>query len=194
MRRFVVILLMWIGLATAFRPSIAAQQAASVMPQSARKALTVQRIYSDPSLNGHLYAGMAWSPDGQRISFVKEVEHEGKAIWTIDTASGSSKVLVPSDKPTELLPPSPRNATQATGLGRRAASLYQWAPHGSALLLQSPTSLVWFDLKTQAGRTLVFGKEDIADPKISPDGQYVSFVRDHNLWLATVADGTVQAL
>jgi dipeptidyl-peptidase-4 len=48
-------------------------------------------------------------------------------------------------------------------------------------------------LKTQASRTLVSGKESIADPKISPDGRYVSFVRNHNLWLVSVADGKEHA-
>jgi len=196
MRHAVAILLICVGLSAAPGPPSAAQESGSQRPQSSRKPLTVQRIYSEPSLSGHLCAGVAWSPDGQRISFVKEDRRasEGKAIWTTDAATGSAKVLVPSDKLTALLPPPSGNATQATGLGRRPATLYQWAREGSALLLQGPTSLVWFDLKTQAGRALVSGKEEIADAKISPDGQYVSFVRDHHLWLVSVADAKVRAL
>src|SRR6266849_5883571 len=92
------------------------------------------------------------------------------------------------------LPPDTKKATQATGLGRHAPAEYQWAPGGGALLFQGPTSLAWFDLKTQASRTLVSGKESISDPKISPDGRYVSFVRNHNLWLISVADGKERAL
>src|SRR6266849_1854235 len=91
------------------------------------------------------------------------------------------------------LPPDAEKATQATGLGRHAPAEYQWAPGGGALLFQGPTSLAWFDLKTQASRTLASGKESIADPKISPDGRYVSFVRNHNLWLTSVADGKERA-
>ncbi len=41
---------------------------------------------------------------------------------------------------------------------------------------------------------LVSGKEDLADPKISPDGKFVSFIRDHNLWLVSIADAKVRAL
>jgi len=196
MRHRVSILFLCAGLYAAPCPPSAAQESGSQRPPSTRKLLTVQRIYSKPSLSGRLYAGVAWSPDGQRISFLKEDERasEEKAIWTIDAATGSAKVLIPSDKLTALLPPPSSNATQATGPGRRPATPYQWAPQSSALLLQGPTSLVWFDLKTQAGRALVSGKEEIGDPKISPDGQYVSFVRDHNLWLVSVADAKVRAL
>ena len=32
------------------------------------------------------------------------------------------------------------------------------------------------------------------DPKFSPDGQWVSFVRDSNLWVANIATGEIQAL
>jgi dipeptidyl-peptidase-4 len=195
-RRRVCILFICAGLSATPCPPSSAQESGSQRPQFSRKLLTVKRIYSEPSLSGHLYAGMAWSPDGQRISFFKEGERapEEKAIWTIDAATGKAKVLVRSDKLKALLPPANANATQATGLGRKAASLYQWAPQGSALLLQGPTSLMWFDLNTQTGRTLVSGKEQIADPKISPDGQYVSFVRDHNLWLVSVADAKARVL
>src|SRR5262249_19642184 len=124
MRHAVAILLICVGLSAAPGPPSAAQESGSQRPQSSRKPLTVQRIYSDPSLSGPLCAGLAWSPDGQRISFVKEGQHasEGKAIWTTDAATGSAKVLVPSDKLTELLPPPSGNATQATGLGRRPAT------------------------------------------------------------------------
>jgi len=83
---------------------------------------------------------------------------------------------------------------QATGLGRRAPSQYQWAPDGAGILFEGPTALAWLDVKSQIGRTLVPGKAGIADPKISPDGRYVSFVRDHNLWLVGVADGHERAI
>src|SRR6202041_3765185 len=35
---------------------------------------------------------------------------------------------------------------------------------------------------------------DVQDPKFSPDGQWVSFVRDSNLWVASVATGEAKAL
>ena len=35
------------------------------------KKLTVQRIYSEPSLSGHTLRGMTWTPDGKRVSFLE---------------------------------------------------------------------------------------------------------------------------
>jgi dipeptidyl-peptidase-4 len=152
----------------------------------------VERIYSQPSLSGRLTRGLAWTPDGKGLSYF-ETKGSGKdaktELWVMDAASGERRLLVPADKLESILPAETSRATQATGLGRRAPSQYQWAPDGMGILFQGPTALAWLDImKSQTGRTLVSGKATLADPKISPDGRYVSFIRDHNLWLVGVAD------
>src|ERR1700724_3792317 len=173
----------------------AAAPAAAAAPGS-YKPLTVDRIYSQPGLSGQLTRGIAWAPDSKQISFFKTdgTGKEAKSeLWVMDVATGQRRALLSADKLESLLPADSGRNTQATGLDRHAPAQYQWAPSGVALLFQGPTSLAWFDLKTQASRTLVSGKERIADPKISPDGRYVSFVRNHNLWLVSVADGKERA-
>ena len=176
-----------------------AQQTAAPAPAAtpaSSKPLTVDRIYSQPSLSGQLTRGIAWTPDSKQISFFKTdgaVKETKTELWVMDVATGQRRALLSADKLESLLPTDSGRNTQATGLGRHAPAQYQWAPSGVALLFQGPTSLAWFDLKTQASRTLVSGKESIADPKISPDGRYVSFVRNHNLWVVSVADGKERA-
>jgi dipeptidyl-peptidase-4 len=161
------------------------------------KALTVERIYSQPSLSGRSTAGLAWTPDGKQLTYFdtkgagKEVKTE---LWVMDARSGERRRLVAAEKLEAVLPVDSSKPTQATGLGRRAPAQYQWAPNSEGILFQGPTALAWFELKSQAARMLVFGKAAIADPKISPDGRWVSFVRDHNLWLMNIADGQEHAV
>ncbi len=179
--------------------SAQAQQPAPAPAGAARayKPLTVDRIYSEPSLSGRLTKGIAWTPDSKQLSYfeMKGAGKEAKTeLWVMDVATGQRRALLSADKLEAVLPPDSEKTTQATGLGRHAPAEYQWAPGGGALLFQGATSLAWFDAKTQTAHTLVSGKERIADPKISPDGRYVSFVRDHNLWLVSVADGKERAL
>jgi len=166
-------------------------------PRSAGKALTVERIYSQPSLSGRLTRGLAWTPDGKGLSYF-ETKGSGKdaktELWVIDAASGERRILVETDKLEAILPADMSRPTQATGLGRRAPSQYQWAPDGTGILFQGPTALAWLDLKTQTQRTLVSGKATLADPKISPDGRSVSFVRDYNVWLVNLTDGKERAV
>ena len=187
----------WVGIG----PALASGQV-TVPPkdndEAAKTGFSVDRIYGGSSLTGHLTAEIAWTPDGKRVSYFTDLEGEAKKarrkeLWEMDAATGEAKLLVGADKLDNALPAEAENTSQATGLGRHAPGQYQWAPNGDALLLQGGSALAWFDLKTQTARPLVAGKEAIADPKISPDGKYVSFVRDHNLWLVRVSDAKERA-
>jgi len=173
------------------------QVAAAQQTGTPGKALTVDRIYSVPSLSGRLTRGMAWTPDGKMLSYfeTKGTGKEAKTeLWAMDAATGERRLLVGSEKLETILPAESSKPTQATGPGRRPPSQYQWAPDGAGILFQGPTALAWLDLKSQAGRALVSGKAGIADPKISPDGHFVSFVRDHNVWVVNLADGKERAI
>ena len=184
-------------LATLLLPAFLATSSAAQQPAGARKSLTVERIYSQPGLGGRLTRGLAWTPDGKGLSYF-ETKGSGKEakteLWEMDAASGERRLLVSSDKLESILPAEPSKPTQATGLGRRAPSQYQWAPDGAGILFQGPTALAWLDVKSQTERTLVSGKATLADPKMSPDGRNVSFVRDHNVWLVNLADGKEHAI
>ena len=170
---------------------------ASLHAQDQKGILTVKRIYSQPSLSGKLYRGVQWTPDGKTVSYL-DSNGQGKddksGLWGLDVATGQRRVLVSAEKLAAVLPAEKSSQSQATGLGRRAASQYTWAPNGEAILFIGSKALGWFELKTQTARTLLQGKEAIADVKISPDGKFVSFVRAHNLYVVNVADGKGHAL
>jgi dipeptidyl-peptidase-4 len=191
-RRLLVLLLVVAGV-SAVPLGLAQQPPAVANPGE----LTVERIFAAPSLSGKLHAGLAWAPDGKRFSYV-EMTGSGKSakqeLWATEPATGQRSVLITGEQWESALTSATAKDTQATGLGRHAPPLYQWAPAGDAILLQGPTSLAWFDLKSHASRSLVSGTRELADPKISPDGKYVSFVRGHNLWMVGTADGKEHAL
>src|SRR6202790_3116467 len=180
--------------ALAFSAALRAQAPAAANPGE----LTVERIFGVPGLGGHLTRGIAWSPDGTKLTYL-QIAGPGKEakteLWVMNAATGTRSPLIAGEKYESALPAQPtRAASQATGLGRHAPAQYLWAPAGDAILLESSSALAWFDLKTQSSRVLVSGKDDLADPKISPDGKFVSFIRDHNLWLVSTADGKTRAL
>lgn len=159
--------------------------------------LTVKRIFAEPSLSGHAMRELGWVPDSKRLSYF-EIKGSGKdakpELWAMEAATGERSVLLSAEKLETVLPDSLSTQSQATGAAQHDSLHYQWAPGGDALLFEGPQALAWFDSKSQTARVLVDGKEDLADAKISPDGKYVSFVRDHNLWLVSTADGKERAL
>ncbi len=177
-----------------------AQQSAS--PAQAARPLTVERIYGAPNLSGRLTEGVEWSPDGKLLSYFHRTGagvEAGTDIWVLDVATGERRVLVDSEKLQKLLPPaapSPPGKAQQTGLGRLEPQKYSWAPGGDALLFVSQGDLYWLDLKTQAVKRLTQPaaadggtpeSRAVQDPKISPDGRWVSFVRGYDLWVVNVA-------
>jgi dipeptidyl-peptidase 4 len=173
--------------------------AQSGSPQSnASEALTVDRIFGGPSLNGRLTQGIEWSPDAKRISYLERdalgKESGGVELWTIDAMTGSRKVLVNAATLESVMRPQATSAVQSTGLGRIQPESYLWSPTGDSLLFIGSNDLIVLDLKKMAQKRLVTGDHELEDPKFSPDGKWVSFVRDANLWVANIASGEIKAL
>jgi dipeptidyl-peptidase 4 len=166
---------------------------AQTKPEAA-KELTVERIYGAPSLSGHLTPGIEWSPDGKRISYLDLNRGGGMELWTMDAATGARRLLVDAETLQIVMQPQKAKAIQSTGLGRIQPENYQWSPAGDSLLFTGASDLVLLDLKKMTSKSLAGGADDIEDPKFSPDGKWVSFVRDSNLWVVNVASGQLKAL
>ena len=158
------------------------------------KELTVERIFSAPSLSGQITSGIEWTPDGRRISFLGLSKGGGIELWTMDASTGDRRLLVNAQTLEATMQPQKTQAIQSTGLGRIQPENYFWSPSADALLFAGPSNLVLLDLKKMSSKTLVTGADDIEDPKFSPDGKWISFVRDSNLWIVSVAGGQPQAL
>jgi dipeptidyl-peptidase-4 len=175
-------------------PARAQSSASSAAPA---KELTVERIYSAPSLSGHLTEGIEWTPDSKRISFVARSGSEPDAsveMWAMDAATGERKVLVGAETLKAVTQPEKQQTIQSTGLGRVSAERYMWSPDGKGILFAGSSSLVLLDLATMKKKTIVTGEQDVEDPKFSPDGKWISFVRESNLWIANIASGETKEL
>ncbi|MGB6546240.1 MAG: DPP IV N-terminal domain-containing protein [Candidatus Acidiferrales bacterium] len=188
---------------------LAAGLAARANAQEAKPPapLTVERIYAGPSLAGRELTDIAWSPDGSRVTFLQDGAPSGGArpeMWIADAATGQQHVMLDQDHLAKLLGPAVSRGQQ-TGLGRVTPPSYFWAPDGKAVLFASASELVWYDIATQASRILVRAQAeaadnegddaaDLDDPKISPDGHWVSFLRDHDVWVVNVATGQMHAV
>lgn len=163
----------------------------------AGKALTVERIYSNPPLAGGLTQGIAWCPDSKCFSYLGPQgrgESAEPALWVMDTVTGERRVLVNAETLKSVMPAQKAKARQATGLGRVTVENYFWSPDGHSLLFTGGGNLVRLDLGTMASLVLVSGEEEAEDPKFSPDGKWVSFVRNSNLWVVNVSSGEIRPL
>jgi len=147
---------------------------------------TVSEIFNRlDSATGDPPEGISWSPDGKR------------ATW-IDDSGNLMQMAAAETQPKKLLAASRIGALLNANISDRDRDHrarydepdYVWAPDSNHLLFDTDGQLWYFDLKTgtgvQIGNT---GMQSGDDPKFSPNGQYVSWLHDHNLFLQRV-DGS----
>jgi len=165
---------------------------------AAPRKLTLEAITGSAPLSGPTLMKPKVSPDGTRVSFLrgKDTDRNRLDLWEYDVASGETRLLVDSSvvlPGTETL----SDEEKARRERQRIAALsgivdYQWAPDGKALLFPLGGELYLYDLGksgSDAVRKLTSGGGFATDPKVSPRGGYVSFVRGRDLWVIDLASG-----
>ena len=163
--------------------------------QPAKKQYTVEAIFA-PS-GDRAPAGIEWSPDGSKLSYIQAgANGEQESLYYFDPASGKSAQLIAADKLLALTPSTSnlKDDRQRENRARFGVAAYQWSPDSASLLFDALGQLWLFDLGKGKGRQLTDAKEPSSDPKFSPDGKYLSYVRAHNIYVRPTAGGAEIAL
>ena len=170
---------------------------ATALPAHAEK-LTLEAITGSAPLSGPTLTKPQIAPDGSRVTFLrgKDTDRNRLDLWEYDIASGQTRLLVDASV---VLPGEEvlSDEEKARRERQRIAALsgivdYQWSPDGKAMLFPLGGELYFYDLsKTgkDAVRKLTNGGGFATDPKISPKGGFVSFIRDRNLWVIDLTSG-----
>ena len=180
--------------------SAALVQAAETGEPAEMKAaaeLTIDRIYDAPALAGKTLLGLKVSPDGSRVTFLrgKETDQFQLDLWEYRIADGSTAMLVDSKR----LQPGAEQLSDEEKARRersRTASLkgileYAFSPDGKKLLFPLNGEVYLYDLAQAADKAVQKLTERalgfVTDARVSPQGRYLSFVRNQNLWVIELA-------
>ncbi|MFQ5693203.1 MAG: DPP IV N-terminal domain-containing protein, partial [Nitrospinota bacterium] len=182
-------------------PGAAASTAPAPSEGGGQGQLTVERIYTDPPLAGRLPAQVQFDPDGKYVTFLEAEGDEPPSLWQVDVQTGQRSALIPADRMPlrEEEEEEGQEGREAAGEGAAEASRfridsYQWSPAGTQILILSSGELFVAEVETGDVRRLTETRENESDPKFSPDGKWVAFVRAHNLHAVPAAGGGQQAL
>ncbi|KQY08858.1 peptidase S9 [Massilia sp. Root133] len=171
--------------------------ALSAVPASAER-LTLDRIHADPALAGPGVRSLRVSPDGERVTFLRgRTDNQFQLdLWEFNMKDKTTHRLVDSK---QLVPNENLSLEEKARRERaRTASLsgilsYSWSPDGKQLLVPIAGDLYLVDVnRPEAARKVASG--NVGDPKISPKGRYVSYVRDQNLFVIDLATGQERQL
>ena len=151
-------------------------------------ALTIERLCGSPALAGDTPSGLKLAPDGSRITYLKgrSSEQAFKDLWEMEVSSGKHKLLIDADLMSigELSDEEKaRRERMRAGEGRGIMD-YFWSEDSKSIVIPAGDKLYQFHV---ANSSLVclsdIGNGDLTDPKLSPKGKWISFIRDNNIFI-----------
>ena len=169
---------------------LSAGRAQTVAPAATPKQLTIEQIFAEGGVTGRAPETLKWSPDGTKVSFVQRDDAgEHGELWYVDAATGEKKILVSEIKLSQLAPPTSKihDEREKERVTRNHVAAYIWAPDSKHLLFDSQGQLWYYSLDTGTAVQLTSSPEASQDPKFSPDGKQLAYVRRHNLHLHPVS-------
>ena len=153
--------------------------------------ITIDRIYSSPSLNGKTPKALQFSPDGSRVTYL-----QGKAenlyqydLWEYNLASKENKLLVDSQQlfsGTEVLSDEEKARRERKRVYGSGIMEYTFSKDGTALLFPLNGDVYYYNLTSKSAKRLTQTPEFETDVKFSPKGNYVSFIREQNIFMLNI--------
>lgn len=166
-------------------------------PQHRTPRLTIDRLYSLPSLIGTEPRGFAWSADGHHLAFLWNDEgFNFRDIWVLDTEDSDPSprrvTSMPREDGTSTVDgDDPFSAAQAAERRERdpGVTSVTWHPDGDHLLATFRGDL-WLVARDSAPRRLTDTDAAEARATYSPDGSTLAFLREGELWTMSAETGS----
>jgi dipeptidyl-peptidase-4 len=155
-------------------------------PAAAPPQLTVKAIFARGGLTGTVPQDVRFSPDGAKVSYLlRDDSGEHGQLWYVDVASGKKAVLVAEGKLASLAPAFDRlSGRERERRTRYSVAQYYWAPDSKHLLFDAFGQFWLYRLDTGTAVQVTSSPEHAGDPRFSPDGAHLAFIRKHNLYVA----------
>ena len=162
--------------------------------ESQHPELTVERLVGSPSLDGPSLTGVKVSPDGSRITFLKgkESNFRQQDLWEYHIVDGEQRLLVDSDVllggTEEQLSEEEKARRERQRIRGSGIVAYYWNQAGTALLFPLNGDLYFLEVGGEP-KKLTDSPEFETDVRFSPRGNYVSFIRERDLYVVHVKTG-----
>jgi dipeptidyl-peptidase-4 len=157
-------------------------------------ALTPERAFASPALSGPAARGVALSPDGRWVSWLKpEPNNQFKLdLWVAPVSGGEARLLV-SGEAVEPAGVTLTEAEKSTRERQRTAATsgvvsYEWTETGQSLLIPAAGALYLAEVGAGTVTRLPVAA-GAGDARLSPDGQSIAYVRDGTLYSLSLAPG-----
>ncbi len=167
--------------------------------EKTNELLSIERIYSSPSLNGQTPKSLKLSPDGTRVTYLQGKNNDLNRydLWEYNLQSKKNKLLVDSQSlfsGTEVLSNEEKARRERQRIYGFGIMEYKFSNDGSALLFPLNGDVYYYHLATKTAKRLTETSEFETDVKFSPKGNYISFIRGENIFVLNIETGKEKKL
>ncbi|MDX1279660.1 S9 family peptidase [Shewanella colwelliana] len=192
----------WISSALMAVPMLLSQSAIAAksdlqQPTGGTTPLTIERLYASPALAGSSPRGLKLSPDGQRVTYLagRSEDQHLYDLWQMNVATGEQAILLNADQlKSDELSDEEKARRERQRIYGQGIMEYFWSDDSQALLIPASGALYYYAVATQKVELLPTGEGFTTDAKLSPKGNFVSFVREQNLYVLNLKTKTLTAL
>jgi len=164
---------------------------------SAKRPLTIEAIFAEGSITGRPPETIQWMPDYTKFTFIQRDDSgEYGDLWSVDATTGAKRLLINETKLATLAPPLAKikDEREIERITRYHVDPYHWAPDSKHLLFVPHGQLWLYSLETGTAVQISASSDPSSDPKFSPDGTRLAYVRKHNLYVRPVSGDTERQL
>ncbi|MBZ9611762.1 S9 family peptidase [Rheinheimera maricola] len=159
------------------------------------KQLQLERLFADPALSGATPRSLSMAPDGSRVTYLKGKAEDANRLdlWQYHIKDGKHSLLVDADSlisGAETLSDEEKARRERMRLFASGIISYSWSKNSDALLFPLNGDLYYYQLNSKSAKKLTNTSEFETDATISPTGRYVAFIRQQNLFVLEIANGT----
>lgn len=155
----------------------------------ASEKLTIERIMDSPNLDGKSPKSLKASPDGRRVTYLKEKTNDLETLdlWEFNLDTKKHKMLMDSAeflKGSENLSAEEKARRERLRISQKGIVEYFWSASGNALIFPLAGGIYFYSLESSNAKIklLTHVKDHETDAHISRNGKYVSYVRKGNLY------------
>ncbi|MBY0528550.1 MAG: S9 family peptidase [Gemmataceae bacterium] len=139
------------------------------------------------------------APDGKAVLFLRADPRKSKlSLYEFDVASGKTRELLTPEKllkgAEEKLTPEEKARRERMRVSGAGFTDFQFAPDGKAILLMLSGRLYLVPRDGGDVKELKTGEGTLQDPKFSPDGKMVSFVKNQDVFVYDLATDKERAV
>lgn len=163
-------------------------------PALAQERLTPERVFDNPSLNGPTARSVTLSPDGELVAYLLPRQDDADVLdlWAAPVAGGEPFRLVDA----RALVPDAGELSEAEiarrermRISQRGVVEYSWDDQGRFILTPLEGDVFMASREDGSVRRLTETEADEIDAKVSPNGNFVSWVRNQDLVVYDLANG-----